>query len=35
MHRVVSPPDAAAAIFWLTNRQKEKWKQRVTNEYET
>jgi hypothetical protein len=26
------PPDTAAAILWLTNRQKERWKHRVTSE---
>lgn len=26
------PPDVAAAKFWLTNRQPEKWRDRATNE---
>jgi hypothetical protein len=26
------PPDTAAGIFWLTNRQKHLWKQRQSNE---
>jgi hypothetical protein len=29
--RRIQPPDTGAAIFWLTNRQKDKWKQRVNN----
>jgi hypothetical protein len=31
--RRIRPPETEAAIFWLTNRQKEKWKQRVTEEH--
>lgn len=29
--RRIQPPDTGAAIFWLTNRRKEQWKQRSTN----
>jgi DNA-binding XRE family transcriptional regulator len=27
------PPDTTAAMFWLTNRQNDKWKLRVANEH--
>jgi transposase-like protein len=30
--RRILPPDTAAIMFWLTNRQKDKWKYRVSNE---
>jgi hypothetical protein len=26
------PPDTTAAIFWLKNRQREKWRDRITSE---
>lgn len=28
------PPDATSAIFWLKNRQKERWRDRVVNEHQ-
>jgi hypothetical protein len=31
--RRIRPPETEAAIFWLINRQKAKWKQRVTDEH--
>jgi hypothetical protein len=31
--RRTQPPDTGAAIFWLTNRRKASWKQRVSNEH--
>jgi transposase-like protein len=31
--RRMKRPEMAAIMFWLTNRQKDKWKQRVTNEH--
>ena len=27
------PPDTTAAIFWLKNRKKEEWRDKVTNEH--
>jgi hypothetical protein len=30
--RRIMPPETAAIMFWLTNRQQDKWKYRVTNE---
>lgn len=30
--RKIYPPDTAAAIFWLKNRQKDKWRDRVETE---
>ncbi len=30
--RKVYPPDTAAAIFWLKNRQRDKWRDRVETE---
>jgi hypothetical protein len=29
----IYPPDTAAAIFWLKNRQKKKWRDKVENVY--
>jgi hypothetical protein len=31
-HKEHVPPDVSAAKFWLTNRQPEKWRERVSNE---
>ena len=28
------PPDATSAIFWLKNRQKDKWRDRIINEHQ-
>ncbi len=28
------PPDPAAAIFWLKNRQPKRWRDRIVNEHE-
>lgn len=31
--RKIYPPDTAAAIFWLKNRQKDKWREKIETEH--